>query len=77
MTKEKSFKSFFNSMPVQSGNIFAKSGYITRVRSYAGYAKKKNGDLLAFALIANNYDCSPKEMRLKFEKVLNIIGQLE
>src|SRR5688572_11595908 len=56
MSKEKCFKSFYNSLPIQNDNVSAKSGYITRVRSYAGYITKKNGDLVAFAMIANNYD---------------------
>ena len=77
MTKEKCFKSFYNSLPVHSSSVSAKSGYITRVRSYAGYAKKNNGDLIAFAVIANNYDCTPKEMRMKLENFLDIIGTLQ
>lgn len=77
MVKEKCFKSFYSSLPVHNDNVSAKSGYITRVRSYAGYATKKNGDLIAFGIMVNNYDCSPKEMRLKLEKVLDLLGQLQ
>jgi D-alanyl-D-alanine carboxypeptidase/D-alanyl-D-alanine-endopeptidase (penicillin-binding protein 4) len=77
VSKEPSFKAFYKSLPEHSPNVVAKSGYITRVRSYTGYATKKNGDLIAFSLIANNYDCPPNDIRLKLEKILDLIGQLE
>jgi D-alanyl-D-alanine carboxypeptidase/D-alanyl-D-alanine-endopeptidase (penicillin-binding protein 4) len=77
MTKEKTFNSFFNSLPDQGNNIYAKSGYITRVRSYTGYVKKPSGDLLAFAIIANNYDCSPSQMRKKIETIMDLMGALK
>jgi serine-type D-Ala-D-Ala carboxypeptidase/endopeptidase (penicillin-binding protein 4) len=51
------------------GNLMAKSGYMTRVRSYAGYVKNTKGDLIAFAIIVNNYNCSAAEMKSKIEKL--------
>ncbi len=77
VSKEPCFKSFYKSLPEHSGNVVAKSGYITRVRSYTGYATKKNGDLIAFSIIANNYDCAPPEMRKKLEKLMDLIGLIE
>jgi serine-type D-Ala-D-Ala carboxypeptidase/endopeptidase (penicillin-binding protein 4) len=83
--KSKYFNSFFNSLPVagKSGsmknigkntsaadNIHAKTGYITRVRSYAGYAKTKNGKDVVFAIIVNNFSCSPSEMKKKIEMIM-------
>ncbi len=36
--------------------IQVKSGSMERVRSYTGYAQKKNGSTLAFSIIVNNYE---------------------
>ena len=52
------------------GNMRAKTGYINRARGYCGYVKTKSGKELAFSILFNNYDCSPKEMKLKIEKLL-------
>jgi D-alanyl-D-alanine carboxypeptidase/D-alanyl-D-alanine-endopeptidase (penicillin-binding protein 4) len=51
-------------------NLRAKTGYINRARGYCGYVKTKSGKELAFSVLFNNYDCSPKEMKLKIEKFL-------
>jgi D-alanyl-D-alanine carboxypeptidase/D-alanyl-D-alanine-endopeptidase (penicillin-binding protein 4) len=77
MSKESCYKTFYTSLPVQSTAVSAKSGYINRVRSYTGYATKKNGDLIAFAIIANNYDCTAPQMRIKLEKVMDAISEVE
>jgi D-alanyl-D-alanine carboxypeptidase/D-alanyl-D-alanine-endopeptidase (penicillin-binding protein 4) len=89
---ESYFNPFYASLPVagRSGslgslcvgtcaenNLHAKSGYINRVRSYAGYVKNKKGDDVVFALIANNYDCTPVEMKKKLEKIMVLIAELE
>ena len=92
ISKESYYKSFYNSLPVagKSGslgslmkgtaaenNLHAKSGYITRVRSYAGYVNNKKGEPLVFSIIANNYDCTPADMRTKLEKLMILIAELE
>jgi len=86
------FDKFYNSLPVagKSGslgrlckgtvaenNLHAKSGYMTRVRSYAGYVTDKKGRLLSFAVIVNNYDCSPAVMKDKLEKLMIAIAETE
>jgi serine-type D-Ala-D-Ala carboxypeptidase/endopeptidase (penicillin-binding protein 4) len=86
------FNKFYTSLPIagKSGslgalckgtvaenNLHAKSGYMTRVRSYAGYVTTKSHKLLAFAIIVNNYDCSPIEMKKKLEKVMISIAEIE
>jgi D-alanyl-D-alanine carboxypeptidase/D-alanyl-D-alanine-endopeptidase (penicillin-binding protein 4) len=86
------YKKFYESLPVagKSGslgklckgtlaenNIHAKSGYMTRVRSYAGYATSKKGNLLTFAIIINNYDCSPQQMKDKLEELMIAIAEVE
>lgn len=92
MTKEKTFKAFFNSLPVagKSGslgslcegtcaenNLCAKSGYITLARGYTGYVKNKKGEMLCFSLLANNYECTPTEMKLKLERLLVAVAESE
>ncbi len=84
------YKNLSNSMPLSGktgslagmckgtcaeNNLRAKSGYMTRVRSYAGYVTNKSGDLLSFAIIANNYTCSPAEMKKKIERLLIAIAE--
>lgn len=86
------FKKFYESLPVagKSGslgklckgtfaenNLRAKSGYMTRVRSYAGYVTSKKGNLLSFAIIVNNYDCSPLQMKNKLEELMVAIAEAE
>jgi len=92
MSKGKNFNAFYNSFPIagKSGslgslcegtcaenNMRAKSGYITRARGYAGYVKNKKGELLCFSVLANNYECTPTEMKLKLEKLLIAIAETE
>ena len=90
ISKDKNFNIFFNSLPIAGkpgslggmcvgtcaeNNLRAKSGYITRARGYAGYVKNKKGELLCFSLLANNYDCTPTEMKQKLEKLLIAIAE--
>lgn len=75
---------FINSLPVAGvsgslkslgkgtaleNNLRAKSGYITRARSYAGYMKTKNGKEICLSLIINNYNGSPSDAKKKMEQV--------
>jgi serine-type D-Ala-D-Ala carboxypeptidase/endopeptidase (penicillin-binding protein 4) len=84
-TRSKYYQVFFNSLPVagKSGsmknigrntsaddNIHAKTGYITRVRSYCGYARTRTGKDIAFGIIVNNFYCTPSEMKKKIEKIM-------
>lgn len=50
--------------------ISAKSGTMSRVKSYAGYAITLMGDTLAFAFIANNFTCPPADITQKFENIM-------
>ena len=85
------FNSFFESLPIAGesgslknifkgsdaqGNIRAKSGFMSNVRSYAGYVNTKSGKQLAFSFIVNNYDCTPREMKKKFEKIMFLLVEL-
>lgn len=92
LANDKNFKSFYNSLPVagKSGslgnlcenssaenNLCAKSGYMTSARGYAGYVTNKKGEMLCFSVLANNYECSPSEMKRKLEKILIAIAEAE
>jgi len=58
------------------GRIIAKSGFMTGVRAYAGYAKTRSGREVSFAIIVNNFDCTPRQMRSMIEKVMVKICEL-
>jgi len=85
MKRSKNYKSFYTSLPIAgksgtmrrigrktyaSGRLRAKSGTMTRVKSYAGYVKSKSGKNLAFAVIVNNYNCYTSTMTKKLEKIM-------
>ncbi len=57
-------------------NLRAKTGYINRVRGYAGYVTTRSGKELAFSVLFNNYNCSPKEAKFELEKFLVALGDL-
>lgn len=61
---------------VAENNLRAKSGYMTRVRSYAGYVTTQSKRKIAFAMIVNNYNCSPYEMKKKMEKVMVKLAEI-
>jgi serine-type D-Ala-D-Ala carboxypeptidase/endopeptidase (penicillin-binding protein 4) len=56
------------------GNLKAKSGTMTRVKSYAGYVKCASGEQLAFTIIVNNFNCSTAEMAKKLERLMIAMG---
>ena len=80
------FTDFENSLPIAGcsgtlknvcknqlghGRIKAKSGTLTRVKSYAGYVDSKSGKKIAFAIIVNNYNCSSYQLVKHLEKMFN------
>lgn len=81
----KYYEAFYNSLPIASksgslssmfsgsiaeNNLRAKSGYMTGVRSYAGYVKTKSSKEIAFAIIINNYSSNPSVVKGKIEQFL-------
>jgi D-alanyl-D-alanine carboxypeptidase/D-alanyl-D-alanine-endopeptidase (penicillin-binding protein 4) len=54
---------------VLENNLKAKSGYITRVRSYAGYMKTKSGKEICLSLIINNFNGTPTDTKKKMEQI--------
>lgn len=54
--------------------IFAKSGTMNRIKSYAGYAHSKSGKKIVFAITITNFNCSSSAVTRKMEQVLNAIA---
>ena len=54
-------------------SIWVKSGYMERVRSYAGIAEREGKSPLAFCFIVNQFQSTPPEMRRQMERVLSLI----
>lgn len=59
---------FKNSAAV--GRLRAKSGSMTRVRSYSGYIDRKDGSRWCFSVMVNNYTCNSNDMKAKLETFL-------
>jgi D-alanyl-D-alanine carboxypeptidase/D-alanyl-D-alanine-endopeptidase (penicillin-binding protein 4) len=83
--KSSNYKSFRNTLPVAGqsgtlrrlckgsaaeGNVFAKSGTMSRVVSYAGYANADSNHTIIFVIITNNFNCPMYEMKHKLEKIM-------
>jgi D-alanyl-D-alanine carboxypeptidase/D-alanyl-D-alanine-endopeptidase (penicillin-binding protein 4) len=51
-------------------NLRAKSGYMARCMSYAGYVTTVSGKEVAFAVIVNNFTCSNAEMKKILEELM-------
>jgi len=90
MTKEKSFKAFYNSFPVvglsgtvsnmckgtkAENNVRAKSGTINKVTCYCGYVTTSKGKLLCFSMMVNNYDGKARQVTKKLEKLMVIMSE--
>lgn len=67
----------FGKGTVAYNNIKAKSGYMTRVRSYAGYVTTKDNRTIVFALIVNNYNCTSYQMKKKMEQIMIKLAEIE
>ena len=57
-----------------AGNLKAKSGTMTRIKSYAGYVKSASGRNLAFAIVINNHNCTSFQIKKKLEIVMVALG---
>jgi serine-type D-Ala-D-Ala carboxypeptidase/endopeptidase (penicillin-binding protein 4) len=70
------FKNFGSGTSIEH-NARIKSGSINGVRSHSGYIKNKNGRLISFSLIANNFSGRSSEINNIHVKVLEILAELE
>jgi len=55
---------------VAEGNARAKTGSLTNVRSMAGFVKSADGETLAFAIFANNYENSSAVINATSDEIL-------
>lgn len=67
--REGTLKKYFKDEGFNS-SMKAKSGSMTRVKSYAGYLNTKSGKTLIFSMIVNNFTCPPARVNQLFEEVL-------
>ena len=58
-----------------SGRLFAKSGTMTRIKSYSGYVESTSGKNIAFAIIVNNHNTSSSTLVKKMEPIFNAMAQ--
>lgn len=72
--KEGTVRSFCDGTAL-AGKVRVKSGFISGVRAYAGYAPTASGREVAFVLIANRFDSGPNEMKTKLEQLLVSVTQ--
>lgn len=92
MTETEVFETFKTSLPelgksgtlkflgknsFAKGKVFAKSGYIRRVRCYAGYAINPEGKRHCFAIMVNNYDAPYRKLNPFFVDLMEKITQLQ
>ncbi len=90
MSSSKYAKEFYNTLPISGesgtlrsvcrgqvghGKIHAKSGTMSRIKSYAGYIESSTGKQIAFAFIVNNYNCSTSVVVDKMERIFNLLSQ--
>jgi D-alanyl-D-alanine carboxypeptidase/D-alanyl-D-alanine-endopeptidase (penicillin-binding protein 4) len=67
--KEGTLKNYFKD-PVFDSTFKAKSGSMTRVRSYAGYLKTMSGNDMAFSILINNYSGPSQKIITGIEEIL-------
>jgi D-alanyl-D-alanine carboxypeptidase/D-alanyl-D-alanine-endopeptidase (penicillin-binding protein 4) len=61
---------------VCAGKVVAKSGTMSRVKSYAGYVNAISGKKIAFAIVINNFNSDGLVLREKLEAILNALTLL-
>lgn len=86
MMKSAHYSNYFNSLPVSGktgtltslcadepcqGKVIAKSGTMSRIKSYAGYIHSKSGKKIVFALIVQNFDGGSARTVDRMEKLFN------
>ncbi len=73
--KNGTLKTFLHKTITLQNRVRAKSGTISRVKSYSGYLTTEAGKLLVFSVIANNFTCSQSDIKKKIENFLIGIGK--
>jgi D-alanyl-D-alanine carboxypeptidase/D-alanyl-D-alanine-endopeptidase (penicillin-binding protein 4) len=60
---------------VGEGRVFAKSGSMQGVKSYAGYIDSTSGKKIAFAITVNDFSCTGNQLTIRMEKIFNALAQ--
>jgi D-alanyl-D-alanine carboxypeptidase/D-alanyl-D-alanine-endopeptidase (penicillin-binding protein 4) len=68
---------YFGKGTILQNNARLKSGTLYRIRSHSGYLKDKNGRLIAFSMIANNYDGSLNRIEKVHKKIMMMLAALK
>lgn len=66
---------YFNPSLFPKNSLLAKSGSMTRVRSFAGQLTTRSGETILFAIILNNFGCSQMKAIKSIEKLLAAMQQ--
>lgn len=56
-------------------NLRAKTGNMTKIKSYAGYVTNAAGKKIAFCMMFNNYACSNAVLKQKIEKLMVLMAE--
>jgi D-alanyl-D-alanine carboxypeptidase/D-alanyl-D-alanine-endopeptidase (penicillin-binding protein 4) len=59
------------------GNVKAKSGSLSGVRSYSGYVTTATGKDLCFSFVFNNFTCRSAVVTAKIEKLMILLAEAE
>jgi D-alanyl-D-alanine carboxypeptidase/D-alanyl-D-alanine-endopeptidase (penicillin-binding protein 4) len=52
-----------------AGRIFAKTGTLSHTAALSGYARRRNGQMLAFSILVNNYNGPAADVRAAIDRV--------
>ena len=89
MSKSVNYTDFLSTLPVAGcsgtlsgvcknqlghGRVRAKSGTMSRIKSYSGYVDSSSGKKIAFAIIVNNFNCSSSVVVDQMEKIFNTMS---
>ena len=56
-----------------AGRIFAKTGSMSHVAALSGYAKRRNGHMLAFSILVNNANVPPEDLRAAIDRLCRLM----
>jgi D-alanyl-D-alanine carboxypeptidase/D-alanyl-D-alanine-endopeptidase (penicillin-binding protein 4) len=85
MHRDPEFETFFNALAIAGvdgtlrsrmkntsaeNNVHAKTGTLSNVRSLSGYARTRDGELMAFVMIANNFSAPTETVQQAQDVIL-------